>query len=123
MKTGVIGEDIALKYLLSKGFTLVDRNYRRSWGEIDIIVKTSSKLVFVEVKAIEALEGEWDKVSQFNRPEERVTAQKIKKLRKVVQTYLLETEQGDKDWTFSVCGVLIDPVKKRAKVSFVNELL
>ncbi len=123
MKTGVIGEDIALKYLLSKGFTLVERNYRRPWGEIDIIVKTSSKLVFVEVKAIEALEGEWDKVLQFNRPEERVTPQKIKKLRKVVQTYLLETEQGDKDWLFSVCGVLIDPVKKRAKVSFVNELL
>lgn len=123
MKTGVIGEDIVSKYLLSKGFKLVGRNYRRPWGEIDIIVKKGFKLIFVEVKAVEALESEWGRVTSFNRPEERVTLQKIKKMRRIVQTYLAETKSGNDEWAFVVCGVLIDPVKKRAKVSFLEELL
>ena len=51
MKTlGQQGEDLALNYLETKGFELIKRNYRHKRGEIDLIVKKSNLLCFVEVK-------------------------------------------------------------------------
>lgn len=123
MKIGVIGEDVALKYLLYRGFELVCRNYRRPWGEIDLIVKKSSKLIFVEVKTVESLENDWDKIRDFKRPEERVTDKKLARLRKTVQTFLIESKDNESRWFFGVCGVLLDPVSKKAKVSFLVEPL
>lgn len=36
-KTGRLGEDIACKYLFSKGFQIVECNYTKKWGGIDIV--------------------------------------------------------------------------------------
>ena len=44
------GEDVALEYLKMKDYTLVTRGFRSRFGEIDIIVKDSRFVVFVEVK-------------------------------------------------------------------------
>lgn len=49
-KIGKMGELAALEYLLKKGYELVAQNYRSRYGEIDIIVKDSEYIVFVEVK-------------------------------------------------------------------------
>lgn len=46
------GEDRACDYFLSKGYAVVDRNYRTKGGEIDIIVLKGETLVFVEVKTM-----------------------------------------------------------------------
>ncbi len=48
---GALGEEIACRYLINKGCTIVDRNFRGSKGEIDIIFKDGDFLVFAEVKA------------------------------------------------------------------------
>lgn len=45
-----LGEDIATKHLLSCGYALVCRNYRKAGGEIDIIVEKNQRLIFCEVK-------------------------------------------------------------------------
>ena len=45
------GEDIAAAYLKKHGYTIVERNYNCRFGEIDIIAKQNSYIVFVEVKA------------------------------------------------------------------------
>ena len=47
---GFLGEDKAIKYLISKGYQILDRNYRTKIGEIDIIAIKSGILAFVEVK-------------------------------------------------------------------------
>ena len=44
------GEDAAVRYLKTRGYEILDRNYRSSWGEIDIIARQRDVLAFVEVK-------------------------------------------------------------------------
>lgn len=48
--TGHAGEDAALEAYEKEGFELVTRNYQTRWGEIDLIVKNETYLVFAEVK-------------------------------------------------------------------------
>lgn len=50
IKKGKEGEELAANFLLNKGFEIVERNYRFKRSEIDLIVKKSGWLVFVEVK-------------------------------------------------------------------------
>ena len=53
IKIGQIGEGLACQYLLNNKYKIIDRNYRETWGEIDIICKDrTGVLVFVEVKAL-----------------------------------------------------------------------
>ena len=49
-KIGQVGEDIACKFLMKHGFTVLERNYTKKWGEIDIIAQKEDVLYFVEVK-------------------------------------------------------------------------
>ena len=48
---GKKAEDIALKYLTEKGLSLITRNYRSRWGELDLIMQDGETLVFVEVRS------------------------------------------------------------------------
>jgi len=51
-ETGQKGEERACKYLLDKGYEIIERNYRTKTGEIDIIIKKAETLAFVEVKTL-----------------------------------------------------------------------
>jgi len=44
------GEELAAKYLKNKKYHILAQNYRKRWGEIDIVAKTGAVIVFVEVK-------------------------------------------------------------------------
>jgi putative endonuclease len=48
--TGVIAEEKALAYLLSKGLTLLHQNYYCRFGEVDLIMLDQDTLVFIEVR-------------------------------------------------------------------------
>lgn len=48
--TGSAGEDVAARFLISKGFKILQRNYFTRYGEIDIIAADSEYIVFAEVK-------------------------------------------------------------------------
>lgn len=74
-KLGKLGEDIALAHLLEKGYSLIDRNFRGRYGELDIVMLHEGVLVFVEVKTRIG--------DQFGSPEEAVTP---RKLHEVIQT-------------------------------------
>jgi len=74
-RSGKLGEDIATDYLRKGGYSILDRNFRAGYGEIDIIALKKNILVFVEVKTRSD--------TSFGTPEEAVTP---RKLREVVQT-------------------------------------
>lgn len=78
---GDLGEDYAVKLLKKKGYTIIERNFRTKFGEIDIITREGEYLVFIEVKT------RWSK--KFGLPEEAVTFWKLAKIRRVAQYYLI----------------------------------
>lgn len=52
IELGKKGEETAVKYMVEKGYKLIERNYRSGRGEIDIIMRSAdNRLIFVEVKA------------------------------------------------------------------------
>jgi putative endonuclease len=73
---GEAGEELACKYLGSHGYGISFRNYRRKWGEIDIIARDPDGiLVFVEVKSMVRLT-----TNNELKPEDNLTAATLKKL-------------------------------------------
>lgn len=78
---GSFAEALAEEYLVQKGYTIKTRNFHFGrYGEIDIIAKEGTTLVFVEVKA------RWTK--RFGSAEESITSKKIMSLRRVAEGYL-----------------------------------
>lgn len=77
---GNLGEDRAAEFLISKGLSILDRNFRSKFGEIDIIAKDKGCIVFVEVKMRSS--------SLFGTPKEAITSQKIQKIILAASFYL-----------------------------------
>ena len=50
-KIGKLGEKLAAQYLESKGYEILERNFYCRQGEIDIIAKEKTKIIFIEVKS------------------------------------------------------------------------
>ncbi len=84
-KKGRVGEEIARKFLLEKGFEIIEQNYSNDLGEIDIIALDNEWLVFVEVKL---------KIGdRFGLPEEMISKGKIWQIKRVAEMWLLKNEK------------------------------
>jgi putative endonuclease len=77
---GKEGEEMAAKWLVENGYTLLHRNWRYSHYEIDIIAVKNDKLHIIEVKA--------RKGNQFGNPEDSVTRKKFKDLQRAADEFL-----------------------------------
>ena len=108
---GFFAENIAARELERKGYEIVAKNYRKPWGEIDIIAKTGDTVVFVEVKA-----NRREFAGDFN-PEIRVDYQKAKKIKRTALLYL-ERELGNMEveWQVDIIAVTFDIPNKKAKI-------
>lgn len=129
---GNIGEDIACKFLIAQGFTIVDRNYQKKWGELDIVAKVADQSVeslhFFEVKSVMRNFS----ASSPYRPEDNVHNLKVRHLRKIIQTYLAEKgrrvfrqspeNMGD-DFHFHVLCVFMNEKTRRAKVKWIKDVI
>lgn len=80
-ETGISGEELAREFLEKLGLRFHAANVRSPFGEMDLIMEdpTKNELVFVEVKTRHG--------TQFGRPEDSVTAGKLRKLRQLVEWY------------------------------------
>jgi len=102
------GEDIAVKYLEKKGFTILHRNFRAERGEIDIIAREKDCIVFVEVKT-----GNSDK---FGPPEERISQSKRRQLYKIASAYIQENPNQDMDYRFD--AVIVDGTPQKHEIRY-----
>lgn len=79
-KLGGWGERLAASYLEDKGYTILGRNLRTRFGEIDLLARQGEQLVFVEVKTRRS--------TRYGLPEEAVTGNKKAHLLDAIQAYL-----------------------------------
>lgn len=117
---GKLGEDTAVKYLVKHGYRILDRNYRKPWGEIDIIAKKGGILTFVEVKTQKS-GFEW-------RPEENVNWHKKQQLTRIINTYLKESQfrglvKQETEWQIDVLAIELDFQTKNASVEHIENIL
>ena len=126
---GKIGEDIAVKYLENKGFALIEQNYRKKYGEIDIIAKKGKILHFVEVKSV-SCENFNDfgvnvsRVTDQHRPEDNIHHKKLKRLANTLHVYLLEKFPNmQTEWVFDVITVRLSIETRQARVKFLENLI
>lgn len=119
---GDIGEDVACKYLEAHGYSVVERNYSKPWGEIDIVAEKGDYLVFVEVKSVSRESS--PRVSQETiRPEENMTQFKLVKLHRVIQTYLLARKVfEDRSWRIDLACVYLDLKMKKGRVEMFENI-
>jgi len=128
---GDIGEDLAEKFLMKHGFEIIDRNYNRKWGELDIVaretLKNGFKYRFIEVKSVSCenvANISHETLQKDTRPEEQVHIWKQKRLGKAIQTYIEEKKiSHETQWQFDIVAVFIDKTNKQAKIRFVEGLV
>jgi putative endonuclease len=122
---GKIGEEIACKFLVKQDFHVVCRNYRKKWGEIDIITEKQGIIHFIEVKSVSRENlGEVRQENDNFRPEDNLHPQKIKRLSRIIQTYLLEMGVSDEtEWQFDVICVYISLTKRVGRVKYLEDIV
>ena len=131
-QTGEIGENIAVKFLMKHDFSILDRNYTKKWGEIDIVAEKKDKIYFIEVKSVsrETLDtfvpksyDDSDERYQ-HRPEDNMHPWKLKRLARTIQTYLLAKKiDEDREWQVDLLVVYLSLKEKRAKVKVVSDII
>ncbi len=99
-KKGNDGEDLAAEYLVKKGFEILDRQYLTRLGEIDLVTREGSEIVFVEVKARFGLE--------FGHPEESVTPSKLRKIANTAELYIRQKGMIDAPFRIDVIAIRLD---------------
>jgi putative endonuclease len=98
-RTGQLGEELAAAYLMKHGYTIVDRNYRKKFGEIDIIARDGQILVFIEVKTRRS--------SAYGSPAQSVTPRKQMQISRVAEDYLARRGLFDTAARFDVVTVVL----------------
>ena len=123
-EVGRTGEDIACRFLVKRGFHIKERNYRKKWGEIDIIAEKGKILHFVEVKTVtrENL-ADISCVTDSYRPEDNLHPWKLQRLSRTIQTYLLEKKCDEMEWVFDVATVYLAVKVKKAKVQLLENII
>lgn len=121
-KIGEVGEYVAVHYLQTKGYLIVERNYTKKWGEIDVVARKGSVLHFIEVKSKSTDLNKAQNYIDAYKPEDGMHPWKIKRLTRTIQIYLLERRiQGD--WQFDLISLYLDDKAKKAKVEFMKNII
>src|ERR1700712_5302185 len=107
IKKGNEGERLAADFLISKGYVIVERNYRYKRAEIDLIVRKDNWLIFVEVKLRTSI--------SFGYPEEFVDYDKEKQILWGALQYMYKV-----DWQGNVRYDIVSVVMRHDTVDIVH---
>ncbi len=119
---GRSGEEIACQFLLRKGYKIIDRNYRRKWGEIDIVAEKDDHIHFVEVKAVSRESFPNGSREMDYRPEELVHMKKLRKIARTTALYM-EEQKDDREFQIDVVGVILHEATRTAHCRLFEQAL
>lgn len=113
---GNFGEKIASNYLKKKKYKILAKNFKRKWGEIDIVTRKKNKIIFFEVKSISKKEG--------FLPEDQISQKKKRQLLKMAQIYLSENKISlAVPHQIDILAIEIFPDFKKAKIRHLENTL
>jgi putative endonuclease len=107
---GLKGEEVACNLLVSKGYQILDRNFRWSHLEIDIIAKSNDQLIFAEVKT--------RTTALFGEPYLAVSRAKQKQLIRAANAYI-QQKKLESEVRFDVFSIIMN--SKETKVDHIEE--
>src|SRR3989344_747297 len=120
---GSFAEGLAEKFLEDRGYKILGRNYRKPWGEIDIISEKLARssggesiLIFIEVKASDS------PAPKGFEPEKRVNADKVKRIKRAAQTYIQQNNLDDRSWQIDIVAVEFDRDRGVAKITHFKNI-
>lgn len=110
------GESQAVRFLTQRNYEILDRNYHKQNGEIDIIASLKDKIHFIEVKT-RKISG----IEKYGDPEAAVNFFKKKKLIQTAYLYLNQKEfPGDTDWQIDVISIIYLPEEKKVHIKHIQ---
>jgi len=143
-KIGDRGENIACRFLKKKGFEIIERNYWKKWGEIDIVARkkqswkdyflrspsankvAGDKIYFIEVKTVSCSSSPEEinaKIDNYQL-DDNIHPWKLQRLARVFQTYLLEKRISAKtEWQFDIIIVFLDIKDKISRVRWLKDII
>lgn len=115
-KFGDWGESLAEDFLRRHGYEILDKNYQKRCGEIDLICQKDDTLHFVEVKTRTIASTQ-----VFGPPEEAVTRAKQRKIIQTAFTFLAEKDYGrNKNWQIDVISIIYYKTDRKASINFIQ---
>ncbi len=148
---GNLGEDLCEMFLVKQGYKILDRNYLKKWGELDLISEKDAIIHFIEVKSQNISREMKDKNvsrdfsrdcftasgytlkfshetldgnNEYYRPEDNLHYQKQKRILRAIQTYLIEKRINEnKEWQIDLITVKIDFSKKEAIINHIENIV
>lgn len=116
---GKKGEDIAVKHFVKQGFEILEQNYRKKWGELDIVAKKDNILHFIEVKTVS-----YETAFDDNFPEQNMHFAKRKKMQRAVQTYLAERKVSyETEFQVDITSVYFNPETGESKIRVLDGVI
>jgi len=112
---GDFGEKIACKFLISRGYKIVETNFSTKYGELDIIASKDDELFFVEVKTRTVKD-------YINYPENAVDYFKKIKLERTAEIYLNKKRIKRVFYSFSCLAIIVDNFTNKAKIKFFERI-
>ncbi len=109
---GQRAESFAAADLEERGMTIVARNFRTRFGEVDVIVTDGQTLCFVEVRA--------RKPSAFGAPAETVSPSKARRIIAASQEFMQKSSAVWSDWRIDVAAVELDRWSRPYSVEFIE---
>ena len=113
---GSWAEGLSEKFLKDRGYMITGRNYRKPWGEIDIIAEKEGIVIFVEVKASDS------PAPKGFEPEKRVNNDKILRIKRAAQTYIQQKNLDDKSWQIDLIAIELDKDRGAAKITHFKNI-
>jgi putative endonuclease len=112
LNLGKIGEEYALQYLISKGYKIIEQNWRAGRFELDIIAWHDSKIIFMEVKTRTGI--------QYGYPEESVDSNKEERIRKASSKYIYEHKHSG-EIQFDILAILVNEKQELLEVRHLED--
>lgn len=113
-KRGEWAEKLACRYLKGKDFSILERNYTKRCGEIDIVAQKGGVVHFIEVKSV-------SRENSMLNPEDHMDFRKLGRLSRTISSYIIENDISS--WQMDLLCLIDDRNGKKAYIRRLEDII